>query len=236
MSEKICKLCSGTGWISEKDGDREYVRRCECQSRDRLLSKSEKANIPLRFAGADLGGYFPDQDNPSQKKAKKIVQKFIDDYPAVGKGLLLHGATGVGKTRMLCAVASELMKRFENIDIYYIDWNDLIREMGSGETHSSRDFSSINTLINKLADVELLLLDELAASKVSQWVYDNIYYLFNKRYNNNRITVCATNFFDNDSDSSRILSERIGNRIRSRLYEMAKDIVIHGSDFRQKNR
>lgn len=235
MNEKVCKLCSGTGWISEKKDDKEFVRRCDCQSRDRLLSRSERANIPQRFAGAELKGYIPDKDNPSQKRAIKIVQKFIEDYPAVDKGLLLQGATGVGKTRLLCAIASELMNKFENIDVYYIDWNDMVREMRSGEDHASRDFSTINNLISRLTDVDLLLFDELAASKVSQWVADNIYYLFNKRYNNKKVTVCATNFFDNSADGSENLTQRIGNRIRSRLYEMTENVPIRGVDFRQRN-
>ena len=44
--------------------------------------------------------------------------------------------------------------------------------------------------------VELLLFDELGASRPSPWVEDNIYYLINRRYNDNRVTVFASNFFD----------------------------------------
>ena len=139
---------------------------------------------------------------------------------------------GVGKTRLLCAIATELIKKFDDIDIYYIDWNDLVREMRSGENHSTRDFSAISKKIEKLCYVDLLLFDELGASVVSPWVYDNIYYLFNKRYNNKNITVCATNYFDDSSETS--LSRKIGNRIRSRLFEMTKDIELKGFDYRQK--
>lgn len=234
MTAFDCKECKDTGFITiEKEGT-EYARRCKCQSRDLLLSKSERANIPLRFAGADLGGYYPDKSNPYQVKAKKTVENFVRDYPAVDKGLLLQGTIGVGKTRLLCAIATELMEKFERLDVYYIDWNDLVRKMGSGEDHSSRDFNAINTLINKLAEVELLLFDELAASRVSQWVYDNIYFLINKRYNNKKSTICATNFYDNPSDGSESLTQRIGERLRSRLFEMTHVVEVKGIDYRQK--
>ena len=85
----------------------------------------------------------------------------------------------------------------------YIDWNDLTREMRSGEDTSNRDFSNIGQLIQRLAMVELLLFDELGASRPSPWVEDNIYYLINRRYNDNRITLFASNFFDKKESAAR---------------------------------
>jgi DNA replication protein DnaC len=235
LSEKLCPKCNGTGWVQEKKGEKEYVHKCDCQSLNILLSRSERANIPSLFAGAELKGYVPEKENPSQKKAKKIIRNFIEQYPAVDKGFLLQGPTGVGKTRLLCAIATELMKKDDKIDIYYVDWNDLVREMRTGEGHSTRDFSGINNWINKLTDVEVLLFDELAASKISQWVADYIYYLINKRYNDKKLTIFATNFYDKGTDGRETLSGRIGERLRSRLYEMAQVLEIRGVDFRQKN-
>jgi DNA replication protein DnaC len=77
------------------------------------------------------------------------------------KGLLIQGPVGVGKTRLLCSIANALIKKFKTIDVYYIDWNDLVREMRSGESHATRDFFSINELMNKLIAADLLLFDEL---------------------------------------------------------------------------
>lgn len=233
--DKECKHCQGTGWTVKKNKGNEVAVICECQKEDLVLNRGEKANIPLKFLGSELEwGYQPDQNNPSQKRAKSIIEQFIKDYPAVEQGLLLQGSIGLGKTSLLCSIGFELIKK-KNIDVYYIDWNDLVREMRSGEDHSTRDFSAINLLINRLIMVELLLFDELGGSKVSPWVSDNIYYLFNKRYNNKRITVCATNFYDNPTDGNESLSQRIGERIRSRLYEMTRMVEIKGVDFRQRN-
>ncbi len=136
------------------------------------------------------------------------------------RGLLFQGPTGVGKTRLLCAIGNQLIAE-KRAEVFYIDWNDLTREMRSGEDYSNRDFSSIGQLIQRLAKVELLLFDELGSSKPSPWVEDNIYFLINRRYNNNLITLFASNFFDEKISNQETLSERIGNRIRSRLFEMA---------------
>lgn len=236
MNEPMCSLCNDTGWVNVKTEDREYARKCQCQAEDSYIRKGRAANIPPRFLGFELKAFLPQDENSTQKKIKKIIRKFIDEYPAVkdNKGILLQGNVGVGKTRLLCAVADGLIKKIESIDVYYIDWNDLVREMRSGEDHSTRDFISINQLMNRLISADLLLFDELGASKLSEWVQDNIYHLFNKRYNHQKLTLCATNYFDKSANNKETLAQRIGMRIRSRLYEMTEAYEITGMDYRQR--
>ncbi|MCK4765507.1 MAG: ATP-binding protein [Candidatus Aminicenantes bacterium] len=235
MKEPVCPKCNGMGLEEFKDGDKVFTRKCDCRAVDTLLSKCSKANIPKRFIGFDLRSYYPDTDNPSQERAKNAVRQFIDDYPSVETGLLLHGSIGLGKTQLLCCIAVEVMKKFDRIDVFYIDWNDLIRVMRSGEGHETRDFERINRLVTKLVEADLLLFDELAAHKVSPWVSDYIYYIINRRYNEKKITVFATNFYDSSERGQETLTQKIGDRIRSRLYEMAKTVEIKGVDFRQKH-
>lgn len=233
MSKFKCDKCSDTGWIKIEKNGNEYLKKCECIKNDILIKKSELSNIPPRFIGMELKGYFPVKGYDSQKKVKLLVEEFIKDFPAVEKGLIFHGNTGVGKTKLLSSIANELFGKNENIDVYYVDWNEVIRDMRSGESHSFRDFSQINILITRMTNTDLLLFDEIGASEPSQWVRDNIYYIINSRYNNNKTTLFATNYLDKSNDGKLTLKERVGDRIRSRIFEMAKSVVIQGPDYRQ---
>ncbi len=233
MNRSKCSICKGTGWIFTQSDGADNARPCDCKKEESDFNRGKKANIPERFLASELEyAFMPDKKNDSQIKTKSRVERFVKDYPAIEKGLLLQGNVGLGKTTLLCAIGFELIKR--NFNIYYIDWNDLTRIMGTGEDAGSRDFGKISQLINKLATVELLLFDELGASKVSPWVSDNIYYLINKRYNNKLTTIFATNYFDTVSDNKDTLTDRVGDRIRSRLFEMTEPLIIKGFDYRHK--
>lgn len=235
---KHCSLCNDTGWkIVVKDG-REFAQKCDCQARDNYLTKGKNINIPKRFLTVNLDNYYPDKKYPSQTKAKEIVQKFISDYPSGSKGILLQGSVGVGKTKLLCIIGLELMKKFGNkVDIYYVDWGELVREMRYGDHIANRDFSYINKLIFKLADVDILLFDELGSATATTWVLDNIYYIFNKRYNEQKTTLCATNYWDESiNEQEETLEKRVGKLIRSRLYEMTQIVRITGEDLRKHSK
>lgn len=232
--EPHCPICNDSGWVLVTVDGREIARACSCRREGTQALRAGSANIPPRFLGTELSSYFPDKSSPSQAKARKAAEKFVTDYPAVDSGLLFQGATGVGKTRLLCSIGNQLIQE-KSAEVAYIDWNDLTREMRSGEDSASRDFDTISQLIQRLARVELLLFDELGSSRPSPWVEDNIYFLINRRYNGNRVTLFASNFFDKKVGSEETLSERIGNRIRSRLFEMARSIEIMGADYRQKH-
>lgn len=235
--EDVCSKCNGTGWVTRVKDDADFAQRCDCQQMDQFLIRCRHANIPQRFLTAKLENFYPDKDFPSQAKVKKIVKKFIDDYPPDIKGLLLQGSVGVGKTRLLCTIAAELIKKSNKIDIYYIDWNDFTRELRA----SFGQYEITNQFIAKLSAVDLLLFDELGASNTTPWVLDNIYYIFNKRYNDQKITLAATNYLDiaaGETDAfnpqQESLSQRIGERIRSRLYEMMETVIIKGKDMRKE--
>lgn len=237
MTEEICNICGGTGWVTVKKDGESFAKKCDCRRQIQITNRNERTNLPKRFWNYDLRSYCMNeaQFHQSQIYAKKKAEKFIIDYPAVESGILLQGTVGTGKTKLMCAIATMLMGKHEDLDMYYIDWNDLVREMKSGQDSNVRDFESINNLINRLTDVELLFFDEIGASRVSPWVHDYIYYLINKRYNNRMVTVCATNFYDTNVNGMETLTQRVGDRIRSRLFEMTETLIVEGRDFRLAN-
>ena len=104
---------------------------------------------------------------------------------------------------------------------------------------------------------DVLVLDELGATMPTDWVRDTMYQIINKRYNDKKLTVFTTNYLDqprlekpeepesNSRTFSRkanveriremtTLEDRIGTRLRSRLYEMCHEVLIEGEDYRKQ--
>jgi DNA replication protein DnaC len=90
-------------------------------------------------------------------------------------------------------------------------------------------------VLQPVYDAEVLVLDELGASKPTDWVRDTMTQIINTRYNDKRLTVITSNYLDEPQQpNEETLTDRVGARLRSRLYEMCKVVMIKGDDYRLK--
>jgi DNA replication protein DnaC len=224
---EVCPRCGGSGWERVEPGG--MVRHCACNERERLKVLLSEARIPKRYEHCDLDSYLPNE--PSQKTAKMIVTKFIEQYPLVDTGLLFLGGCGVGKTHLAVALLKEVIRKTGDKGLFY-DFRDLLREI-QGSWNSVSQTSELEVL-RPVLDARILVLDELGANKPTIWVRDTISHIINCRYNEKNTTIFTSNYLDNPiRQGEESLTDRIEARLRSRLYEMCSVVEIGGSDFRQ---
>ena len=96
---------------------------------------------------------------------------------------------------------------------------------------------------------QLLVIDDLGASKPTLWALETVGHILNTRYNKKLVTLVTTNFMDSETSQRAktvlpsgtavprledTLADRVGQRIRSRLYEMCKTVEMIAPDFRQR--
>jgi DNA replication protein DnaC len=223
----ICPRCSGSGWEPVEDGIR--VRRCSCLDIARTERLLADARIPKRYEHCDLESYIPSHE--SQKNAKIFVQRFLDKYPQIDVGLLFLGNCGVGKTHLAVSLLKQVIKEKGDGGLFY-DFRDLLREIQASWDSVSQ--SSEWEVLRPVLEAKVLVLDELGANKPTEWVRDTIAHIINCRYNDRRLTIFTSNYLDTPQKSGEeTLTDRIGVRLRSRLYEMCKEVEISGGDFRR---
>ncbi len=226
-----CAICGGAGWVLDSSDGRKQAHPCACRAAGIARARLEAAGIPQRYRDCTLDNF--SDNNVSLSKAKATAREFVDAYPVVEAGLLLVGPAGRGKTHLACAILSELVAT-KGVAGLYVDFSDLLMKI----TTSFRPDADVSkeSVLTPYAETELLILDELGASKPHPWVLDVLYSLLNTRYNRKRITVATSNFEDElDAGSSERekLEDRIGYRLRSRLYEMCLVVSLRGGDFRK---
>lgn len=238
-----CERCGGSGW--ERDAATGTVRRCTCSEALRIQRLVTEARIAQRYESCDLESYTP--NNPSQKQAVADVKRFLERYPLVDVGLLFLGPCGVGKTHLSVAILRHVILEKGDHGLFY-DFRDLLREI-QGSWNSISQSSELEVL-RPVLDAKVLVLDELGANKPTEWVRDTVAHIINCRYNDRKLTILTSNYPDGppteseEAASGRLgarvreetLTDRIGVRLRSRLYEMCKVIKIEGKDFRKEIR
>jgi DNA replication protein DnaC len=240
---EACPYCSGTGWEkNEADGSRKHCRCLQSGRIERLLAA---ARIPKRYEHCDLESYGP--QDPSQTVAKNRVAKFLERYPSVEVGLLFLGTCGVGKTHLAVALLKQIIKKTGDSGLF-CDFRDLLREIQASWNPVSQ--TSEVEVLGPVLDADVLVLDELGSNKPTDWVRDTVAYIINSRYNDKKVTIFTSNYVDvpeggnadshTDTQALRVreesLTDRIGARLRSRLYEMCSMIEIRGEDFRKSGK
>ena len=227
-----CELCGGTGWVLEAIDGRKQARPCSCRAEALRRERLEAAEIPVRYRDDNFANF--DEQTPALVSAKRIAREFVDSYPVVESGLLFVGPAGRGKTHLACAILSELVVT-KGVSALYADFSDLLLRIQTSFRPDAD--TSKETVLTPYADAELLVLDELGASKPHAWVLDVLYNLLNTRYNRKRITIATSNFEDEPDAASgerEKLEDRIGYRLRSRLYEMCTLVPLRGKDYRKE--
>jgi DNA replication protein DnaC len=205
------------------------ARVCSCRRNGSQSTALEKAKLPRRYEGCHLNNYKP--QNPSQESAQKYASWFAMNYPAVDRGILFTGPVGVGKTHLAVSILKGLTER--GFPCLFYEFGTLLKEIQDSYNPSTK--TSELAVLSPVLNVEVLVLDELGASKPTDWVRDTMAHIINSRYNEKKVTIFTTNYPDDrQNDREETLEDRIGIRLRSRLFEMCKSIEIKGSDFRPK--
>lgn len=229
---------------------------CECTLADKRSRLLERARLPKRYQHCNFESYDTDQYdrdthgqdaaawNRSLTQAKLVVQGFARDFPiATEHGLMLMGPCGVGKTHLAVAALEEIILRGHS-GLFY-DYRELLKQIQ--DSYNPESNSTEMGVLEPVLKTEVLLLDDLGSSKPSLWALETVGHILNTRYNEHRVTLLTTNFLDTPLVVPRTagaravqtedsLTDRVGARIRSRLYEMCRTVEVCAPDYRKEIR
>jgi DNA replication protein DnaC len=220
----LCPVCFGSGMeIVPGQG----ARPCQCRITKLKENSLDRLNIPKRYTDCHFHNY--QAETPSQQRAFKMASELSLKYPAVDRGLVLMGTVGVGKTHLAVSILKSLSEK--GISSYFCEFGSLLKEIQDSYNPVSQNSELL--LLAPVFESEVLVLDELGASKPTDWVRDTLSYIINTRYNDKKLTIFTTNYLDKRYHNEEILPERIGVRLRSRLHEMCRTVTIVGDDYRK---
>ena len=210
------------------------MQMCEWESvrreQKRLNRLIQSCGIPPAYKGKTFDDYIVSEGAENAVK----VAKWLVEYPE-DKGAMFYGATRTGKTLLAAIVAQEKMKR--GISVVFSCVPDLLMDIrdsfGTGRTAE---------ILRTVQRAPCLVLDDLGAERMSEWVGEQVFAILNYRSNHELQTIITSNY------GLTALAERMtaaakgkdssddvqSQRILSRICGMCYIVEVGGGDYRME--
>jgi DNA replication protein DnaC len=210
---EICPVCRGAGFVHPAldSGQVDFSRVVPCQcskgelrkKKTEYLEKYSNLGYLSQLTFADL--------SPEGKAASAISQEHFAQVYQAAKAfadnpegwLVFLGPSGSGKTHLACAIANHRLSLGE--PVFYIGAADLLDHLRSAFSPTSD--TTYDELFERVKNVPLLVLDDLALGSATTWAKEKLEQLLHHRFNARLATVII----------SDIPLERMDERLRGHL-------------------
>lgn len=216
-----CEKCKDTGFI---DGE-----KCSCYIKkeidefdkisgfSNLIKNANFEKLDKTFYNQDL--FIADGKTKYQDYMVRVLKhiaysiKEMNDKPY---NAIFVGATGTGKTFLATCVGAEYIRN--NKTVFFVNVIDYINSLKPDYIGESLEPIALR--------VDLLILDDLGTETITEFTDSKLYYLINKRIENNKSTIITTNL------SGTELGNRYLSPMLSRLTHMYQKYMLYGNDLR----
>lgn len=179
----------------------------------------------LGFPDGEMAGWTFSNDDGTDPKTTGIARKYVDNFPEMkkrGKGLLLYGAVGTGKTYAAACIANELINQGHPCLVTnFARITNTLQGMFDGKQRYLDDFNRL----------DLLVIDDLASERDTSYMNEMIFNIIDSRYRSGKPLIVTSNLTKTDLMAPGSIERQ---RIYSRLLEMCVPIEVKGGDRRQR--
>lgn len=179
----------------------------------------------LGFPDSEMANWTFANDDGADQKTMSIARKYVDNFPEMkrrGKGLLLYGTVGTGKTYAAACIANELISQGRPCLVTnFARITNTLQGMFDGKQRYLDDFNRL----------DLLVIDDLAAERDTSYMQEMIFNIIDSRYRSGKPLIVTSNLTQTDLKNPVSIDRK---RIYSRLLEMCVPIEVKGADRREK--
>ena len=216
-------------------GDMKCAAKCACEMEflkreeetRKLRLKAEKVER-LRAKGFHdpaLRAVRFSMDDGSSPEAMKKMRAYVNKWQKMrdeNRGLLLYGTVGTGKTFAAACIANELIEK--NVPCIMTSFPRIINALQG-------TFENRQQYLDDLNDCDLLVIDDFAVERQTEYVQEIIYEVIDSRYKVGFPMIITTNLTAQELKNPGDVSK---SRIYSRLLEMCHPVEFKGADRRRK--
>lgn len=222
-----CKVCSDTGYYDQNG--RTLVCSCLKATLSKCASEELNRHAPLALSTFDTFSleYYPKTPDVNGivpynhlEKVLKYCKSYAACFSPSSNSILMLGATGLGKTHLSLAIANEVINR--GYSVIYVSAPALIQQL----ERAMRQRNDENSVLDSIADCDLLIIDDLGTEFHNQFTVSNMYNVINSRLLSNKPLIINTNL------SLSELEKTYSDRLVSRISGGGQKLNFIGSDIR----
>lgn len=205
---------------------------CEAAKRDeeemarRMRAREEEIqrNRSAGFADPKMKACTFWNDDGKNPELMRFCKNYVANFPKFrkeGKGLIFLGPVGNGKTYAAAAIANAL------IDLEY---RCLMTNMTRIMNHLWNE-NDKNEYMDSLSSYALLVIDDFAAERNTEYVNDIVFQVIDARYRSGLPLILTTNMQSADLSAPADIAKQ---RIYSRIMEICLPVMVSGTDRRKE--
>ena len=196
----------------EKRRDAEEAAR-KREERERRISYMRRLAFP-REEREKMQQWTFENDDMQNKRITQAMQNYVDNFSDLkkkGKGLLLYGTTGTGKTYAACEVINALLDM--GYSAVATNFSRILNALQ--ETFEKQEY------IDRLNQCDLLLIDDLGIERNTAYAKEQVYNIIDSRYRAGLPMIITTNLsIDKIKNPEDIENMRIYDRILERCFPL----------------
>lgn len=205
---------------------------CECEAAERKAEEDARKHRELVMRLRKIG--FPEKkiaectfanDDGSDPKMINAMKNFVehfDEFKEEGKGLLLFGSVGTGKTFLAACVANALINK--GVPCLVTNFARIVNDVQNRWDSRQQYFDNLNSF-------PLLVLDDLSSERKTEYMQEIVFNVIDSRYRANLPLIVTTNLTREELLNP---ADTMQKRIYSRLFEMCTPIAVEGKDRRKQ--
>lgn len=195
-----------------KRAEIERAKRFEEERKAHILALTlSRIPVPPRFESASFANYELDQAGDQQGKRLAQLQSYADqfcEHYAQGTSLILSGGPGTGKTHLALSVAKQIA--LIGFQAKYLTTRKLLRQIR--DTWGKRSELTEQQIMDRLAEVDLLIIDEIGVQRGTDDELNTIFEIIDERYQNRRPSILISNL--PWLELKQVIGDRSADRLR----------------------